>query len=217
MLFKQYLVLSIISCLGFVHEISGQSLKERKAIAEGNNNYLQENYRAAISNYSKVLSTNAKDIKANFNIGNAFYETKQYLKAKEHYLKVVENTADSKQKAEAYYNIGNCFMKEHKYPNAIESYKNALRNNPKDNQARYNLTLARKLNQTDKKNSKDNELKPSDYVKNKKEESEKVAKKGDFISAYKIMGEALAKDSSALYESDYLKKLQEIIILDTIE
>lgn len=153
-----------------MHEINGQSLKEREAIAEGNNKYLQENYRAAIADYSKVLSTNTKDIKANFNIGNAFYETKQYVKAKEHYLTVAENTTDSKQKAEAYHNIGNCFMKEQKYPNAIEAYKNALRNNPKDNHTRYNLALARKLDKQENEEPKEdkNQLKPSEFAKNKK-------------------------------------------------
>ena len=219
MLLKHYLVLSIILCLGLVHKVNGQSLKEREAIAEGNNKYLQENYRAAIADYSKVLSLNSRDIKANFNIGNAFYETKQYAKAQEHYLTVIKNTADSKQKAEAYYNIGNCFMKEQKYKNAIESYKNALRNNPKDNQIRYNLALARKLNEQDKKDSKDNQnkLKPSEFAKKEKELADKKAETGDFLNAYKIMEEASQKDSTVSYFDDYIKKLKELIILDTIE
>ena len=219
LLLKHYLVLSIILCLGFVHKVRGQSLKERKAIAEGNNKYLQENYRAAIADYSKVLSTNAKDIKANFNIGNAFYETKQYVKAQEHYLTVAENTTNSKQKAEAYYNIGNCFMKEHKYKNAIESYKNALRNDPKDNQVRYNLALAKKLNEQEERDSKDdqNKLKPSEFAKKEKQSADKKAEKGDFSNAYKIMEEALQKDSTVSYFDDYIKKLKELIILDTIE
>ena len=110
-------------------------------------------------------------------------------------------------------------MKEHKYKNAIESYKNALRNDPKDNQVRYNLALAKKLNEQEERDSKDdqNKLKPSEFAKKEKQSADKKAETGDFSNAYKIMEEALQKDSTVSYFDDYIKKLKELIILDTIE
>ena len=217
LLLKQYFALSFIF-LGFCQEINGQSLAEREAVAEGNNKYLQQDYRTAIAEYSKVLSINVKNLKANFNIGNAFYETKQYTKARKHFSTVIENTTDPKIKSEAYHNIGNSFMQMHKYNKAIDAYKNALRNNPKDNQTRYNLALARKLNEKENEpKKKEEEPKLSDYAKKKKEESEEEAKKGDFLGAYRIMGEALKKDSTVIYSKDYLNKLKELAILDTIK
>lgn len=217
LLLKQYFAFSFIF-LSFFQGIKGQPLAERELVAEGNNKYLQQDYRTAITKYSKVLSINVKNLKANFNIGNAFYETKQYTKAQKHFLKVIENTTDSKIKSEAYHNIGNCFIQMRKYKEAVNAYKNALRNNPKDNQTRYNLALARKLSQKrSEPKEKKEEPKLSDYAKKKKEESEEEAKKGDFLGAYKIMGEALEKDSTVLYSKDYIKKLKELTILDTIK
>ena len=49
------------------------------------------------------------------------------------------------EKHKAYHNLGNTFMNDKKYQEAVESYKEALRNNPKDDETRYNLALAKDL------------------------------------------------------------------------
>src|SRR5690606_11862131 len=49
------------------------------------------------------------------------------------------------EKHKIYHNLGNVFMNEKQYRAAVEAYKNALRNNPKDEETRYNLALAKKM------------------------------------------------------------------------
>ncbi|MGB0948702.1 MAG: tetratricopeptide repeat protein, partial [Marinirhabdus sp.] len=61
-------------------------------------------------------------------------------------FKQAATTATSKvEKHKAFHNLGNTFMNEKKYQEAVEAYKSALRNNPKDEETRYNLALAKDM------------------------------------------------------------------------
>lgn len=204
--------------LGLLGEhLCSQTLKEKQAVAEGNNQYMQKKYSLAMANYTKALVEDGNNVKANFNIGNTLFKVKQYDKAQEYYLKAIKNTTDPKIKAEAYHNLGNAFMQSHEYKKAVEAYKSALRNNPKDNQTRYNLVLAKRLESEKKKNNPADLPKPSEFAKRMKIKADKLAKEGKFSSAYKLMSDALLQDSTVNHFQDYMKKLNEVIIMDTIK
>ena len=51
-----------------------------------------------------------------------------------------------------YHNIGIIFHSQKDYAKAIEAYKSSLRNNPKDNETRYNLALAQKMQKEQQQN-----------------------------------------------------------------
>ena len=56
----------------------------------------------------------------------------------------------------ALYNVGNTLFKQNKFEESIEAYKQALRHNPNDDDARYNLELAKeKLKQQQQQQKKD--------------------------------------------------------------
>lgn len=196
--------------------VYAQTLKERETIAEGNRQFLLENYAIAAKEYAEVLVKNPENVKANFNIGSVYYETKQYDKAERYFYQASKYATTKEVKAQSYHNMGNALMQSRKYKEAIEAYKKALRNNPRDNQTRYNLSLAKKLQKEQKKHDPKDLPKPSEFAKQIKRKADELSKKGAFSDAYQLMRDALLKDSTVRHFEDYIKKLNEVIILDTI-
>lgn len=195
-----------------------QTLAEKEGIVEGNKYYLLEEYDEARVAYTKVLTESPSSYKANFNLGNTFYQLNDYKKAATHFKKASEVTKDKKEIAGALHNLGNAYMQERNFEKAIEVYKDALRNNPKDNETRYNFVLAKKLlkNQEKQQNSPDLPP-PSDYAKKMKAKADLEAEKGAFERARDIMIEAGTKDSTVVHYQTYIDKLSEIVVLDTIK
>lgn len=198
--------------------LKAQTLEEKKWIAEGNTYYLQKEYEKARVEYSKVLATTPSSYKANFNLGNSYFELKNYKNAESHFQKASESAANNIEKANAFHNLGNSLMQQKAYKKAIEAYKNSLRNNPKDNQTRYNFALAKKLlSLQDKKQNPSDLPRPSAYAQQMKSKADSTAATGNFGAARELMMRALAKDSTVAHYQSYLDKLNEIIILDSIE
>jgi len=73
---------------------------------------------------------------------NAQYEKKDYAKAAESYLKILDQGVEN---GRLYYNIGNAFFKMGKLGYAILSYEKAKRLDPGDSDLRSNLEYARSL------------------------------------------------------------------------
>ena len=124
---------------------------------KGNKLYEEKKYNDAEVLYRKALASDSTFYKAQYNLGDALYKEKQYDEAVKYYSKVLENpTTDNETKAMAHYNMGNSFLQSgldnrtdpaamEKFKNAISSYQNSLKINPKDADAKYNLSYARKM------------------------------------------------------------------------
>lgn len=214
---KIFLLLFFVA--SYSHVIFAQTLQEKEWIVEGNNFYLNKEFDKAKTVYSKVLATTPSNAKANYNLGNTYYHLKDYKKATTHYDRASKSSIDKIQKAHAFHNLGNSYMQQHEYQKAIDAYKNSLRNNPKDNETRYNFALAKKLlNNEEKNDQKPPELpKPTDYAKKMKAKADSLSTQGEFSPALEIMKQALAKDSTVAHFQNYMDKLNEIILLDTIK
>ncbi|WP_304420251.1 tetratricopeptide repeat protein [Profundicola chukchiensis] len=217
--FSQSLILLCVTLFfGGSQESYAQTLEEKEWIAEGNKYYLQKEFDKARVEYSKVLATSPASYKANFNLGNAYFELKNYKNAVTHFEKATKASPDKLEKANAFHNLGNSLLQQHEYKKAIESYKDALRNNPKDNETRYNLVLAKKLlNNQDKQQNPPDLPKPSEYAKQMKSKADFEAEKGKFEVARNLMLEAMQKDSTVMHYQSYIDKLTEIVVLDTIK
>ena len=146
----------ILICLS-VDELSIYAQEHRANTRKGNKVYDEKKYSDAEILYRKALVSDSTFYKAQYNLGDALYKEKRYDEAVKYYNKVLENpTSDVEAKAKAYYNMGNSFLQSgldnrtdpaamEKFKNAIASYQNSLKMNPKDEDAKYNLSYARKM------------------------------------------------------------------------
>lgn len=124
---------------------------------KGNKLYEEKKYNDAEVLYRKALASDSTFYKAQYNLGDALYKEKQYDEAVKYYSKVLENpTTDNETKAKTHYNMGNSYLQSgldnrtdpaamEKFKNAISSYQNSLKINPKDADAKYNLSYAKKM------------------------------------------------------------------------
>ena len=164
----------------------------RALLRQGNELYKKQKFTDASVAYRKALSKNSKYKKGSYNLGNAFYQEKNYKEAVPQYELATKTAKDKITKAEAYHNIGNAMMDQKLYQQAVDAYKNALRNNPNDDETRYNLAVAQKLldkekqknkdKKDDKKKGKDDQKKDDknkDKNKDKKDGEDKDKKKDD--------------------------------------
>lgn len=153
---KTYLIFGI----GFLlasSQLLAQGEKEINLIADGNKGYQNEAYVEAEADYRKALSINSANAKAQHNIGNVLYRTKDFDQANQRYFQTQKNSLNKSEKHLAFHNMGNGFMQQKMYEKAVEAYKNALRNNPTDDETRYNYALAKELLEKEKQEQEENQ------------------------------------------------------------
>ena len=153
---RTYLIFGI----GFLlasSQLLAQGEKEINLIADGNKGYQNEAYIEAEVDYRKALSINSANTKAQHNIGNALYRTKDFDQANQRYFQTQKNSLNKSEKHLAFHNMGNGFMQQKMYEKAVEAYKNALRNNPTDDETRYNYALAKELLEKEKQEKEENQ------------------------------------------------------------
>jgi len=150
----------------------------RSAVNEGNEQYRQEAYDEAKQLYEQAAAAEPERAESHFNYGNAAYRTDDIKRALEQYEQAGTRLRDRDQIASTLYNAGNTFLKAAEegkenpvlqqaaggqaddlrmqgYRQAIEMYKKALKLKPSDEDARYNLTYARrKLEELQKQQQK---------------------------------------------------------------
>ncbi len=163
-----------------------EALKESKNLTwEGNKNLSENDYVEAEVDYRKAIAKSDKNVAAPFNLGNAYYNNATYSEAFGRFKEAGELASEKADKHKAYHNMGNVFMKRKEYQKAVEAYKEALRNNPKDEETRYNLALAKEMlkkdqdkndqnkDDQDKQDNKDQKDKNQDKKEGDNEEDNK--------------------------------------------
>ena len=153
---KQYLFFGM-SFLLASSELLAQGEKETNLIADGNQVYQDEAYPEAEAAYRKALSINSINTKAQHNIGNTLYRSKDFDQANQRYFQTQKNSLNKAERHLAFHNMGNGYMQKKDYEKAVEAYKNALRNNPTDDETRYNYALAKELLEKQKQEEKENQ------------------------------------------------------------
>ena len=147
-----------------------------KFVYEGNM-VAQDNFYEAEKKYRTALSKNKLNSKGAYNLSHAYYNAELYDEAQARLIETTKN-GNKKEKHQAFHNLGNIFMKENACKKAVEAYKNALRNNPKDDEARYNLAIAKECaKEEDGGGGDDDEKKDKQQEKNKENEENKDDKK----------------------------------------
>ncbi len=173
---KNLVVILICFHIGVVfsqEENSKEIIREaNRFVAMGNQSLIKEgNFPKAEVEYRKAISKNPVDVTAKYNLGNAYYNSQKYEEATQRFTETAKIATTKIDKHKAFHNQGNTFMEQKKYKEAVESYKNALRNNPKDDETRYNLALAKKMLEQQQKEEEQN--KDQDNKDNKDNEDNK--------------------------------------------
>lgn len=123
---------------------SGYSQSLRSLNNDGVEQFNQKKYGDSEINFRKGIEKDSAAVVPYFNLGDAYYKQKKYDEAMKAYQTVLSKTKDKELKGKAFYNIGNSLLDDNKLKESIEAYKNSLKMNPKDDEAKYNLSYALK-------------------------------------------------------------------------
>ena len=166
-----------------------QSIESRLILKEGNNFYKKGDFKNSSNSYINSIAEDQNNLDAIYNNGNSYMMSGDFKGARENFNNYITKSKSNTDKAKAHYNIGNSYLtqyaketKEGGQPSseylesAVNEYKKSLRHNPKDSDARYNLSYALKMmqNQQSKdQNKKDQQNKDQDKKEQEKKEQEK--------------------------------------------
>ena len=162
-----------VSILFAFLSLTSKAQTDKGLIRHGNKEFKNGNYSEAEVNYRKSLDKEYNP-KAQFNLGDALYEQKNYEEASKAFSDVTERNTSKEIEANAYYNLGNTLMAQEKYGEAFESYKKALKINPDDEDFRYNLEYARwkMIQQQQQQQNQDQQKQDQQNQENKQEQQQ---------------------------------------------
>ena len=177
LLCKYFLVFRVLFIMLFCSLSFSQTTDEKsdkrlsnQFVYEGNI-AVKENFYEAERKYRTALSKNKLNSKGAYNLSHAYYNAELYDEAQARLIEATKN-GNKKEKHQAFHNLGNIFMKENACKKAVEAYKNALRNNPKDDETRYNLAIAKECAKEEEGGGGNDEEKKD----NEKQEDKKIKK-----------------------------------------
>ena len=136
--------MAIVALLASTYNVYGQ-VEKKKYLREGNSQYKKARYPIADSLYAMAVMNDTSYATGYYNRGNALYLGGDAASAHTQWMKALMNTPGEEEKADILYNLGGLQMDAQNYGEAIKLYKDALRRNPSDEEARYNLALAKEL------------------------------------------------------------------------
>lgn len=119
--------------------------EERDYIRKGNRAFKDSTFINAEVNYRKALDINPRSTISMYNLGNALVFQQKAQDAMKQYEAAAKIEKDKGKLAKIHHNAGVLHHVTRDYAKAIEAYKESLRNNPADDETRYNLALAQKM------------------------------------------------------------------------
>jgi len=138
---------------------------------KANTELVENDFVSAEANYRRAISKSDSNAVAPYNLGNSYYNRESFGEAFGRYKEAGDRANSKPGKHKAFHNMGNVFMKNKEYGKAVEAYKEALRNNPKDEQTRYNLALAKEMMKKEQQQNQ-NQDKDDQNKDDKKEQDE---------------------------------------------
>ncbi len=138
-----------------------------------------EKYKEARSDYLKLQVAEPHNPRLNYNLGVATYREGAYDQAVTSFSRAASEAHSSKLKERALYDLGNAHFQLEEYKEAIVSYEDALRIDPNDEDAKYNLELAKKKLADQDKNKDGNDKKDQKDNKNNKDQDKNKDGKND--------------------------------------
>lgn len=177
MMRSKYL-LSILFASLFCLPLWGQK-QVRDLTRSGNKLYRSKEYSKAEIDYRKALEVNKSDQTTIFNLANVLYRTDRGEEAGKLYQSLTPHLTllSSTEAADLTHNAGNTAFRAKQLEQAIEYYKESLRRRPSDEDTRYNLALAQKLLEEQKKNGGGGQDQKQDQDKDQKKDQQQDQQK----------------------------------------
>ena len=129
--------------LCFLYNHSANAFFRSDVIKDAEKNYSNGQYKEAISNFLTKSVENPTNKELKFNLGNSYYKGQNFQEAY-NIFNELKDASDKKMSQKAYYNLGNTSFRLGKLEEAIEQYHKATTLDPSDEDAKFNLELARK-------------------------------------------------------------------------
>lgn len=160
-------------------KIAEKALQESVNLTyEANEELVQNDFVEAEGDYRRAISKSGANTAAPYNLGRAYYNRESFTEAFTRFKEAGEKSEEKPTKHKAFHNMGNVFMKNKEYKKAVEAYKEALRNDPKDEETRYNLALAKEMLKNDQ-NNQNNDQNQDDQNKDDQQKKQDQNKEGD--------------------------------------
>lgn len=177
MMRSKYL-LSILLASLFCLPLWGQK-QVRDLTRSGNKLYRSKEYSKAEIDYRKALEVNKSDRTTIFNLANVLYRTDRGEEAGKLYQSLTPHISllSPTEAADLTHNAGNTAFRAKQLEQAIEYYKESLRRRPSDEDTRYNLALAQKLLEEQKKNGGSGQDQQQDQDKDQKKDQQQDQQK----------------------------------------
>lgn len=177
MIRSKYL-LSILFATLFCLPLWGQK-QVRDLTRSGNKLYRSKEYSKAEIDYRKALEVNKSDRTTIFNLANVLYRTDRGEEAGKLYQSLAPHLSllTPTEAADLTHNAGNTAFRAKQLEQAIEYYKESLRRRPSDEDTRYNLALAQKLLEEQKKNGGGGQDQKQDQDKDQKKDQQQEQQK----------------------------------------
>ncbi len=144
-------------------------LESNKAVKS----YKDKKIKKAESILRQLRHKDEDDPIVNYNLGNLLFSKKE---DPEKFYQIASLAKDKEVKKKALYNLGNYYMKSGKLKEAIEQYKQALLVDPSFTDARYNLEIALKRYNEEKRKEKENKQQKKQNKKGKGAEQSSSSK-----------------------------------------
>jgi Ca-activated chloride channel family protein len=160
--------------------LAGFGVLERKnaEVEQGNAALAAGKADEALSHYDKAVKALPADAGLHYDRGAALYALSRFDEAGEEFLRATQG-ADPRLKASAFSHLGNAFAKKEKFKEAIEAYKRALTLRPDDKDAKWNLEIALRKQEEEKKKKEQEDKDKQDQNKDDQNKDKKDDKKKD--------------------------------------
>lgn len=122
---------------------SGCAVNPAERIGEGNSQFNQADYDAALLAYQAAQVALPDDPVGYFNAAGAYARLGDIENALQAYQQALK-TGDVDLSIQAYFNMGNLFFEAERYSEAVQAYQQVLLRRSDDEDARHNLELALK-------------------------------------------------------------------------
>lgn len=206
-LFTLTLLLSL-SIIGDINKITQVNRAKRNAETA----YKNEDYEAAIASFRLLTdSLGVSEDPIFLNLANAYYHKNDTANAEQFYARVLSSNDDNIRSL-AFQQMGVINKQKNKLKEAISDFKASLKSNPRNEDARYNYELLKKmLDEQEQQQNNDEDIEPSEYAKKLKAQADKLAQQFLFEQALSLMQQGLQEDKTVAAYNGFISKLNDVV------